>query len=154
MLTVFFVAYWAASLVPRIAVKRDALVLAAGFVKLGQAHPAPRHAFLRGVARARGAGIPGRTTAELHVVHGHSRASCQAARREGEAQFSADGDVMRRAVAGQRGDLPAILFRARVLALETVAGIALDVKVGFVGDDLIVYRARIEFNVIQHLTLV
>lgn len=61
---------------------------------------------------------------------------------------------MRRAVAGQRGDLSAILLRTRVLSLETVAGVALHVKVGLVGDDLIVYRARIEFNVIQYFTFV
>lgn len=154
MLTVLLVAHRAAGLVPGIAVEGHALVLAARFVKLGQAHSSPRHASLRGVAGVGGARVPGRATAEFHVVDGHSRASREAAGREGEAQFAAHGDVMRGAVARQRGDLPAILLRARVLPLEAVAGIALDVEVGFVGDYLIVYRAWIELDVIQHLALV
>lgn len=154
VLTVFFVAYRAASFVPWVTVERNALVLATRFAKLGQAYPAPCHAPLRGVARIRGARIAGRATAEFHVVDGHSCAGGEAAGRESEAQFPAHGDVVGRAIAGQRGYLAAIPLRTRVLALETVAGIALHVKVGLVGDDLIVYRARIEFHVIQRFALV
>lgn len=62
---------------------------------------------------------------------------------------------MSRTVAGQRRDphLPAAPLGTRELALETVAGVAVQVEVRFVRNETVVNPAGVELDAVQGFTL-
>lgn len=151
MLTILSVANWPARLGPRVAVERNAFVLATGLVKPRQADPGPSDAFLRAVARIRRARVSRGAAAELHLVRGQFGALGQAAGSEREAQSSADRHVVGWTVAGQRGSprLSAASLGTRELSFETVTGIALQVEASFMSDEAVVHPAGVELETVE-----
>jgi len=100
-------------------------------------------------------GIPAGTAAKLYFGSRQFGALRQTGGREGEAQSAANRDIMSWTIAGQgrRARFATAFLGTCKLAFETMAGIALKIKVGLVLNEPVMHPAGLEVKTVGRATL-